>query len=115
MVVISLERHHNRLDLRPSCPTRSLALGDLAWADGDLVADLEAALEDGATGDSALERLCILARLVNVEGTNDDHVGGYSELTRRDGDPTEVVNNDVNVVSEHGGDGNDGDLRPGRG
>ena len=111
IVVVGFERHHDRLDLGPGCFTRSLALGDLTGADGDFVADLEAAFENGAASDSAFERLCVLSRLVHVKGANDNHVGRHGELACGDGDPTQVVNDDVDVVSEHGGDGNDGDLR----
>ena len=60
---------------RVSClPT----LCDLARTDGNLVANFEASLQDSASSDTTFESLSILARLVNIEGTDHDHVGGHS-------------------------------------
>ena len=109
LVVIRLERHDHRLDLGPCCLASALALSNFTGADGDLIANLEASLQDCATSDTSFESLSILTRFVDIEGANDDHVGRHCELAHWDWDSAKVVHNDIDVVLENGGDRNDRD------
>ena len=105
LVEVGLQRHDHALDLSPgglACPLR---LGYFARSDGDLVTDLQTALENGAASDAALEGFGVLTRLVHVEGANDNHVGRHGELTGRDWDAADIVDHDVDVVAQHGRDG----------
>ena len=111
MVVISLQRDYHRLDLGPSCLSSPLAFSNLTRADSDFITDLKATFEDSSTGNTSFECLCILTRLVNIEGANYDHVGWHSELARWDWDPANVVNDDVDVVLKHGRDGDNRNRR----
>lgn len=79
---------------------------DVAWADSDLIANLEAALEDSATSNSASESFCVLTWFVYIERADDNHVRWHGELTSRDGNSAQKVNHNINVVLQLGGNWN---------
>ncbi len=79
--MISLQGDDHRLNLGPSSFARALALGYFTWADGDFVTDLQTALQDSTTSDTTLKSLSIFTRLVDIEGTDDNHVRWHSELS----------------------------------
>ena len=88
-----------------------LVAGDDAGADLDLVAELEDTVEDTATGDTALELVDLGTGLVDVEGSDDDHVRVKGEVSRGDGDGVDDgVENGVDVELELGRNGDDGRL-----
>jgi hypothetical protein len=67
MVVISLQSSDLRANFFPVMLTCLSVSGNVAGADCDLFADLEATFQDRATGNTASHRLGILTRLVNIE------------------------------------------------
>ncbi len=79
--MISLEGDDHRLDLSPSSFACTLALGNFTRANSDLVTDFKAALQDSTSSNTALQSLSIFARLVDIEGTDDNHVRRHSELS----------------------------------
>jgi len=110
LVVISLQGHNDRLDLSPGGLSCALTLSDFTWADGDFISDFETSLEDGAASDATLESLSVFTRLIDIEGTDDDHVGWDGELARWNGDATDVVDNHIDVVPQNSRDWDDGDA-----
>lgn len=84
-------------------------LGHDAGPDLDLVAQLQDTGQDGATSNTALELVDLGAGLVDVEGSDDDHVGLCGEVADGDGDlGDELLADGVDVELELGGDGDDG-------
>ena len=86
-----------------------LVLGDETGTDLDLVVELEHTGQDGATSDTTLEVLDLGTGLVDVEGTDDDHVRRGGEVAHGDGNVgDEMLVDGIDVVLELGGDGDDG-------
>ena len=102
MVVIGHKRHNYRLDFRPRRLARSLTLSDLTGANCDFITHLQATLEDGATCDATFQSLGVLSWLIDIEGTNDNHIGWYGELARGDRNSAQVVDNNIDIVLKHG-------------
>lgn len=85
--------------------------GDDTRTDLDLVAELEDTVEDGTTGNTTLELVDLGTGLVDIEGTNDDHLGVHGEVPRRNGDGVDDgIVDGVDVELELGGDGDNGRL-----
>ena len=99
--MISLDSHYNRLDLSPSSSSSLLTLSDFPRSDSNLITDLQNAFKDGTTGNTALEGLSVLTRSVDIERTDANHVGWHSELSLRNGDTADVINDDVDVVFQN--------------
>lgn len=77
----------------------------------NLVAELDDAVQDGTTSNTALEVVDLGTRLVDVKGSNDNHVGVHAEVSRRNGDGIDDGFVDgVDVELELGGDRDDGGL-----
>ena len=109
LIVIRHQGDDHGLNFGPSLLTSSAALRDLARTNGDLIADLEAALQDGASSDTTLKSLSIFTRLVDIERADYNHVWRHSELSRRNGNTADVVNNNINIIAKNGRNGHDGD------
>lgn len=85
--------------------------GDDTRANLDLVAELDNTVEDTATSNTTLEVVDLSTRLVDIERTNDNHVGVKGEIPRRNGNGVDnSLVDGVDVELELGGDGNDGRL-----
>lgn len=83
-----------------------LVLGDQTGADLDLVVDLDDTGENGATGNTTLQLINLGTGLVNVEASNDHHVGQSGEIADGNRDVRhEVLVDGIDVVLELGGDG----------
>mmetsp|Transcript_7074 Transcript_7074/g.11916 ORF Transcript_7074/g.11916 Transcript_7074/m.11916 type:complete len:462 (-) Transcript_7074:120-1505(-) len=109
-VLVGLQRGYLGLNfaaLHGACP---LVLGDEAGPDRDLVPHLEHALQNGAARHASLKRLCVLSRLVDIEGADDDHLGGRDEVAQGHGNPADVVDDGFDVVADLGGDGDYGGV-----
>ncbi|OSS54826.1 hypothetical protein B5807_01369 [Epicoccum nigrum] len=84
-------------------------LGHDAGPDLDLVAQLQHTSQDGTTSNTALQLVNLGTGLVDVEGSDDDHVGLCGEVADGDGDlGDELLADGVDVELELGGDGDDG-------
>ena len=84
-------------------------LRDDAGAHLDLVLEAQHALEDGPARDAALEVRDVLAGLVHVEAPDDDEARRAREVAHGRGDGVgHVLADGVDVVLEHGRDGDDG-------
>lgn len=82
VVVLGEQRHHPGVDgLRLDLAL--LVLGDDTWPDLDLVAELENTSENRTTGNTTLQLLDLGSGLVDVEGTDDDHVRLGREVAHR--------------------------------
>lgn len=110
-----MQSHNYRLDFCPSSLSSSLTLSNFTRANGDLVTDFEASLKDSTTSDATLESLGVLTWLVDVKGTNNNHVRGHSELSRWDWNTANIINNNIDVVLENSRDWNNGDGGAGSG
>jgi hypothetical protein len=108
MVLVSLESHNLRLDLAALHLTRALVLGDETRSDGDEVADLKNTLQDSATCDTTLEVLSVRTRVVDIEGTNNNHLGRRDEVTHGEWNSADVVDDEVDVVATLSRDRKDG-------
>ncbi|GIX66298.1 HVA22-like protein, putative [Babesia caballi] len=108
VVLLGKQRDDPRDDrLALNVPVR--VLRDDARPDLNLVAHFEHAVENAPAGDAALQILNLLAGLVDVERANHNHLRrqhevalGHSHLRHQ------VLADDVDVVVEHGADGDDG-------
>ena len=77
----------------------------------DLVAQLQHALQNGAASHAALQLVRLLAGLVHVEGTDDDHVRRACVVANGNGNSLhDVLANDVDIVFQLRRDRNDGRL-----
>lgn len=84
-----------------------LVLSDETGTDLNLVVQLHNTSQDRSTGNTTLKLVNLGTGLVDIEGTNDHHVGGGLEVTGRDGDGVdEGLVDSVDVVLQLGGDGN---------
>jgi len=108
MVVISLQWDYNGLDLSPSCLTSALTFRDLTWANSNFVTNLEATFKNGTSSNTSLECFCVLTRLVDIKGANNDHVRWNSELACWDGDSANIVDDNIDVVLEYSWNRNNG-------
>ena len=104
------QTRHTGVDGRASHgPIAVGGFGHDAGSDLDLVVDAKDALEDGPTGDAALQVGHVLTGLVDVKGTDYDHAGYRRKVPKRNGNAVdEVFADDVDVVFENGTDGDDG-------
>ena len=112
VVALGVEAGNPREDGRANHggpPSGILLLGDDAGPDLHLVPDPEHALQDGPPGHAPLQVGDVLPRLVDVEAADDDEPGHAGEVPDRHGDPVhQVLADEVDVVLEHGGYGQDG-------
>mmetsp|Transcript_22709 Transcript_22709/g.45907 ORF Transcript_22709/g.45907 Transcript_22709/m.45907 type:complete len:498 (+) Transcript_22709:283-1776(+) len=110
LVVFGEERHNARED---GC-AHHLALRVLLHnprADLNLRVTLEHTAQDRASRHAPAQVHHLLAGLVDVEGADDDHARVRGEVAHRHRDHLcHVLGDDVDVVAELGGDGDDGGL-----
>lgn len=84
---------------------------DNTGTDLNLVTELEDTVQNRATSDTSLEVVNFGTGLVDVEGSNDDHVGVLGEVTRGHGDGVDDgLVDSVDVELELGRDGDNGRL-----
>lgn len=110
IVGLRVERHNARED-GSALDGTAVVTRDNTGTDLDLVAELDDTVEDRTTSNTTLEVVNLSTGLVDVKGTDDNHVGVHGEVSQRDRDG---VNNGlvdgVNVELELGRDGDDGRL-----
>ena len=86
-----------------------LVLADDTGPDLNLITKLQHTSEDGTTGNTTLELLDLSTGLVDIEGSNDNHVGSSGKVSWRNGDPgDQVLVDGIDVELQLGGDGDDG-------
>lgn len=108
IVVLGEQRNH------PGVDGLALNLSALVFrhdtgTDLNLVAEFQHTSQDTATGDTTLELLNLSTGLVDVEGTDDNHVRLRRKVTDGDGDlGDQVLVDGVDVELQLGGDGDDG-------
>lgn len=108
VVVLGKERDDSAED-RLALDLALLVLADDTGPDLDLVAKLQHTGKDGATSNTTLQVLNLGTWLVDIEGSDDNHVGGGREVSWRDGDlADEVLVDGVDVELQLGRDGDDG-------
>lgn len=108
MVLVSLKGSDLGADLFPVGLAGLRVTSDVAGSNRDLLANSQTALQDGTACNTTSQGLSVLSWLVDIEGPNHDHVGGNDELTSRNGNSAQVVDNHVNVILQLRGDRNDG-------
>lgn len=108
IVVLGEERHDPAED-RLGLDLALLVLGDNTRPDLNLVAELEHTSENRATSNTSLELLDLRAGLVDVEGTDDNHVRSGREVAYRHWNLRhEVFVDGINVELQLGRDRDDG-------
>jgi hypothetical protein len=105
IVGLSEQRNDARID-RSALYVALSILSDDTRADLNLITDPENTLNDGTTSNATLKLINFRTRTVNVEGTNNNHVWGGSEVSDGDGDGLAyILQNNINVVLQLGRDG----------
>ena len=114
IVGLRVERHDAAEDGR-ALESATVVTGDDTRTDLNLIAKLDDTVQDTATSDTALQVIDLSTRLVDVEGSNDDHVGVHGEVSGRDGDGVDDgLVDGIDVELELGGDGDDRRLSSNR-
>lgn len=110
VVGLGVERDDTREDGSALNGTLVIA-GHDTGADLNLIAKLDDTVQNRTTSNTALEVINLSTRLVDVEGSNNDHLGLHSKVSQRDRDG---VNNGlvdgIDIELELGGNRNDGRL-----
>lgn len=110
IVGLGVERYNTREDGSALNGALVIASNDTG-ADFDLIAKLDDTVQNRTTSNTALEVINLSTGLVDIEGSDDNHLRLHGEVSQRDGDG---VNNGlvdgINVELELGGNGDYGRL-----
>lgn len=102
MILIGLETANLAANFFPASLASCSVAADVAGSDSDLLADLQAPLQNSAASNTTSESFCVLSGLVDVEASNDNHVRWHIELAGGNRNSAKVVHNDVDVISQLG-------------
>jgi len=102
MVLISLKTTNLAPYFFPASLASWSIAADVARSDGDFLANFKAPLQDSAASNTTSKSFCVLSGLIDVEASNNNHVGWHIELTRGNWDSAKVVYNDIDVISQLG-------------
>ena len=107
VVGLGVERNDSAEDGR-ALEVTLVVTGNDTWTNLDLVTELEKAVKNRTTGNTTLKFLDLSTGLINVEGTDNDHVWIHGEISGRNGNGVDnSVVDSVDVELELGGDGDD--------
>ena len=107
VIVLGEERDDSAKDGSTLDPSL-LVLRHQSGANLDLVTKLQDTSKDTTTGNTTLEILDLGTRLVDIEGSDNDHVGCGAEVSYRDGDLIDdTLIDGIDVVLQLCGDRND--------
>jgi hypothetical protein len=106
LILICLQRSDLGLNFSPLNISCFLISSDKTWSYRDLVTNLQNTLQDCSTSDTTFKILGLLSWLVDIEGSNDNHLRWWYEISYRQRNSAEIVNNSLNIVLQLSRNGN---------